>query len=164
MIATMAIPTLPKKPARKRFTTKLTPEMIGVADRMFRNGGTVKTVAGALGVSVRTFNEWLEKGSVEGCPDELLVEFAATCESARAEAVNEGMASLKMHGQTDWKAQLEYLRALDPDTFSPQTRSKVDIKVEAKRTIDYSKLSDTELERLAQIEEEARLLLAKGQG
>lgn len=161
------VPPLPTKPAtsaaRKSFKTSVEPHMVETAATALKSGLPLNLVAGLCGVHKRTFQKWLELGSDEACTDPVLTELAMRVEQARAEAAQQGIKLLQLHALTDWKPALELLRAQDPDTWAPQTRSKIDLTVGPKAPKDLSHLGDAELERLNEIETERAKLLGPGQ-
>ncbi len=144
-------PPLPK-PAPRSFKSKIEAWMIPVAVKATENGLPLKLVGGLIGVTSATILRWRDLGEQEGCPDPLLVEFAMALSEARAKATQRGMQVMAEHGLTDWKATLELLRASDSETWSPQSRVKVDATVQAIVPRDLSKLSFEELDMLTAIE------------
>lgn len=149
---------LTKPQAKKRFYTKAEPWMVGVAEQAILQGNSLKHVAGLLRVALRTLMRWLEAGQDEHCEDELLVELAVTIEHARAQTAAAGMKIMVAHGQLDWRAYLEVLRAQDPETWSAQTRSKVDVNVAVSKAKDLTHLSLEQLERMHALESEAEAI------
>lgn len=162
--AKKAPPPLPAKKAEgastlatRTYRSKLEPWMIGAAEAAIRQGLPLKNVAGVIGVSARTLSSWLERAQEEGC-DPLLAAFGATIEHARAEVSAEGVRLLKVHALSDPKALVELLRAQDPETWSPQTRSKVDVTVTPKAPLGLPNASDEELRELAALEARAEAI------
>lgn len=152
-------PPLPKK-TPKSFKTRIEPHMIAVAVKATEMGLPLNLVGGLIGVTRSTVLRWRDLGSQEGCPEPLLVEFALAIEEARAKAALQGLRVMSEHGLTDWKAQLEVLRASDPDTWSAQSRVKVEATVQAVAPRNLAALSDEELNQLASLEN--KLLLTSG--
>lgn len=149
----MAIPSLPgaaKKPPS--FKTTIEPWMIPVAVEAITAGLPLSLVGGLMGVTRQTISNWRELGAREGCPDPLLVQFALAVERARAEASRAGVQLMQQHAAVDWKAAHALLQASDPDTWSPQSRMKVEATVAPAPARDLSKLSDLELHQLAALE------------
>lgn len=144
---------------RKRLRTKLEDWMIPVAEQALLNGSPLRTVAGLIQVSYRTLERWLAAGEEEGCDDELLLDFVATVYEARSQVASKGMSIMNAHALTDWRAQLEINRAQDPETWAPQSRSKVDVDVKvSERKRDLSHLSLEQLEELNRLESEAEAI------
>lgn len=152
-------PPLPKK-TPKSFKTKIEGWMIAVAVKATESGLPLKLVGGLIGATSATVLRWRTQGEQEGCPDPLLVEFALAIEEARTKAALEGMRLMNDHAATDWKAALEVLRASDPETWSAQSRVKIDATVQAVAPRNLSALSDEELNQLASLEN--KLLLTSG--
>lgn len=149
---------LTKPQAKKRFHTKAEPWMVGVAEQAILQGNSLKHTAGLMRVAPRTLQRWLEAGQDEHCEDELLVELAVTIEHARAQTAAAGMKIMVAHGQLDWRAHLEVLRAQDPETWSAQTRSKVDVNVAVTKAKDLAHLTLEQLERMHALESEAEAI------
>jgi len=149
----MGIPALPKT-AKKTpsFKTKIEEWMIPVAVKALKSGLPLSLVGGLLGVTRRTLTSWRDLGSQEGCTDPLLVQFALDIEKARAEASMDGVALMQQHAAVDHKAALALLQAQDPETWSPQSRVKLEATVAPAPARDLSKLSNEELQQLAALE------------
>ena len=137
-------PPIPKK----KFKTKLEAHMIPIVDRLVRQGLPIESVAGGVGVSRRTFDNWISEGSEEGCLDELKVELAATVEAARSSVTGEGIEMMKVHAMSDWRACEALLKAQNPTVFDRAKNVKVDAKIETKDAgpQDLSALSLEDLE------------------
>jgi hypothetical protein len=135
----------------KRWHTKIEGWMIDVAEKAILEGLPMARVAGLLGVSTRTLEKWRAEGQQPGCKDALKVELSVTIEEARAKAAQAGIQLMKMHAMKDWKAQLELLRAQDPQTWSPQSRQHIEIEMKTPER-DLSQLSDEELAQLEALE------------
>lgn len=133
------------------FAKKLTPEMITVIANAMEMGMPDKSVAGLIGVHKTTFLRWLGEGAKEDCPDPRKVELAVRVEQARQRAVMAGVQNLAIHAQRDWRAQVELLRAMDPETWSPTQRIQHEV-TQVEKEEDLSMLTDEELEIRAQIE------------
>lgn len=148
-------------PTTRRFRTKLEPWMAKVVGAAIKQAQPLSTTAGLIGVTKATLIRWRQEGLEEGCPDPLKVELAVIIEEARSEAIQAGMETMQLHAAEDWRAQAEILRALDPDTFSPQHRSKVEVEVkEVKRSLKH--LSDAEVLELERLEAKAYKSLPSG--
>jgi hypothetical protein len=150
----------PPPPARSQvmpsFNTSIQSWMIPVIEKAVRAGLPIKLCAGLIGIAPRTLTRWRELGQQDNCPDPLLVELSLTVEKARAEAALAGVELMQMHAARDWKAAHALLQAQDPDTWSPQSKSKVELEVKVAETEDLSMLTDEELEMRARIEEKVR--------
>lgn len=143
----------PRTELAPTFKHKAESWMVAVVDRALRAGMPLAQTAGLIGVTRKTFSKWLALGQDEKCTDPVLVEFAVAVEKARSEAALKGVQLMNMHAAVDWKCQLELLRAQDPDTWSAQTRSKVDVTHhDGSDQRDLSGLTDEELEELAALE------------
>jgi hypothetical protein len=161
VVAAAPAGALPAK-FERRPAPKLAPHMIETARTALVNGLPLQLVAGLIGIHKRTLQRWLELGQDENCSDPLLAEFALVVEQARAQAALDGVKALKLHALTDWKATVELLRAQDPDTWSPTTRSKIDVTVTPKGPKSLAHLTEAELEERAALEE--RLAQLDGAG
>ena len=108
-------------------------------------GGSFNTVAAAsAGISVRTFNSWMERGEMEeariaeGFPpseDEAkYVKFRQDVEKARAEAEVEAVSMVKMAARNGtWQAAAWYLERSFPQRWS---RNRIEEIVEEKEEAD----------------------------
>lgn len=166
----MAVPPLPPRktaivkadaPAKVVRRGVLEPHMVPVAQRLAAQGLPLPSIAGALGIHKRTLQRWVDEGLQEGCTDPLLQEFAAAFVQGRSNIVGEMVEVMRQHALTDWKAAHAILQTVDPETFSLQTRTKVDLTVEAKPVKDLSGLDTEDLLRLAELEAEASAIEAK---
>ena len=149
-------PPPPKKAAlvaTRTFRTRVEPWMSQVVAAAIEAGQPLASCAGLIGVTKQTIIKWRQKGLEDNCPEPLLVDFAYAVEEARAKAIAMGVQNMQVHAQEDWRAQAELLRAMDPETFAPQQRSKVEVELSPKAPDDLSVLSDDELEMRAIIEE-----------
>ncbi len=146
---------LAEPPVTRGWRTKAEPWMVGVLSAAIERGEPVHSAAGLLRVSKTTLLKWIHEGAADGCRDPLLAELSAAVYEARSKAISTGVRNLQTHARKDWKAQLELLRAQDPDAWSPQTRSKVEVThVEAPE--DLSVLTEEELLQREMIENKLR--------
>lgn len=128
------------------------PWMLNVVCDNLREGATLKTCAARIRVNPRTLTTWLTAGRKEGATAEL-EELALAVEEARADYVSGLVEVVKVHAFKDWRAAEMLLRAADPETYSPQHRSKVDITVTRDDEEDLSGLSDEQLAARAEQDE-----------
>lgn len=133
--------------------------MIPIVCNALQMGLPLTGVAGLIGVTRNTFMRWLTEGQDENCKDELKVELAVRVYEARAKAALEGVKMMNLHAAEDYRAQLELLRAQDPETWAPKAQTKIDVEVSQKPQRDLSLLTDSELEDLARLE--AKIQAAK---
>ena len=151
-----ALPT-PTSPPKteivvRKFRVKPEPWMIGVAEKLVREMLPLRLVAGYLGVSASTLAAWRTAGEDPACSDPLLQELAFTIAKARAEMTVNGIAMLKAHAMTDYRAGLELLKAADPETWSPKSTVKLEAEVSVKPARDLSKLTLEQLDELERLE------------
>jgi len=143
--------------------TKLTHELISQADTLLRAGNWVDTVAQMLGVTRRTFYNWLKRGEEEalrledgGDMDEdenIFADFFHTVERARAFAEVNSVrvlrtgASQRIEG--DWKASLAWLERARPDRWGKrQIEQKLTIAKEEPSRLPVEDLSDDALDEV----------------
>lgn len=100
--------------------TKLTKELIKEAERLLRAGNYVVTVCQFLGISERTWYNWLnegEQGFEEG-KNNLKVQFFQSIKKAESTAEIRNVQVVQnaaQHG--DWKAAMTYLQRRFPDRW-----------------------------------------------
>ncbi len=146
--------------AKKKYTRPrgLEPWMIDVVERGVSKGMPLQTTAGLIGVSRQTLDRWREKGHTEGA-EEIYVEFAMRVESARADANKRGVQNLEqlaVGGSV--QAQMELLKAQDPDTWAPKA-TKLDVTVTPGK--QFEEMSDAKLLLMQKIEEASAEEVAK---
>lgn len=157
----LAAPSTASTVVTRSYRRTLEPWMIEVAAKAALEGLPMNLIAGLLQVSPKTFSRWISQGQEEGA-DELMASLSATVFEARSQAVQAGIRTLKVHALSDHKALIEYLRAMDPETFSPQTRSKIDLEVSAKAPAALPNLTAEQLLELKAHEEAAERLRSGG--
>lgn len=128
------------------------PWMTNVICDNLREGATLKTCAARIRVDPRTLSRWLAEGRKDGAPAELQ-ELWFSVEEARADFVGGLVETVKIHALKDWRAAQMLLQSVDPETYSPQHRSKVDITVTRDEEEDLSGLSDEQLAARAEQDE-----------
>jgi hypothetical protein len=139
----------------RKWATKLTPELIEVAERSIGLGLPVASCAGIIGVHKATWQRWLAEGQKEDCKDPLVAELALRVEKARQDAILKGVKNMGMHATRDYRAQLELLKAQDPATWVQTQRIQQEVKVITEEE-DLSDLSDEELELREMIESKVK--------
>lgn len=108
---------------RKR-TTKLTPELIKEAARLVAEGNYITHVAQALGISRKTFYNWLEQGA--RATHGLKREFYEAITKAEAEAVLRNVKIIQKAAETNWQAAAWYLERRYPELFGRKDKIGVD--------------------------------------
>jgi hypothetical protein len=126
--------------------------MVSVAEKLVREMLPLRLVAGYLGVSASTLSAWRTAGEDPACTDPVLQELALAIARGRAEMTVNGIAMLKAHAMTDYRAGLELLKAADPDTWNPKSTVKLEAEVTVKPSRDLSKLTLEQLDELERLE------------
>lgn len=135
-------------------------------------GMPLQTTAGLVGVSQNTLHRWLRRGQDaidlrdeggEPEPSELIYEkLTKEVDLGRSKQHLEGIRMMKLHALKNWQAQIALLKAQDPHTYAERSVSKVEMEVDRPPALDYSALSDEELETLARLQEKAKKALPSG--
>lgn len=102
-----------------------------ICERITR-GVPAKTAAQAVGISVRTFNDWLKRGLEAADDDEReapFVAFAEAVEEARARFVAVHVENVAAAGADDWKASA-WLLERRTKAFQKREQTTVDQKVQ----------------------------------
>lgn len=124
--------------------------------------GSVPDIAAAyVGIDKRTLMSWIRRGIEAGPDSEGLdrefYEFAELCTQARANAAVGLTAIAWRHAREDGKVTIALMEKLFPETYGRKSTTEVKGKVEHEhRAVDYSKLSDEELEEAERLALKAR--------
>lgn len=126
---------------------RLTEELIQVYGRVY-NQGTQEMACSAIGMSVRTVQDWIDKAREEDCDDELLMLLRDTHDAVTHGGNRAAMFKLNMeHAVDDPKTAVEMMKIMIPSA-NPVKTFKADIKVTAQKAPDTSHLegmSDEEI-------------------
>lgn len=133
---------------RKR-TTKLTPELIKEAARLVAEGNYITHVAQALGISRKTFYNWLEQGA--RATRGLKREFYEAITKAEAEAVLRNVKIIQKAAETNWQAAAWWLERKYPEEWGRKDRMNLEtdngIVIKVEKVEETSEVQSNELER-----------------
>ncbi len=131
---------------------KFTPEAQRKILVAFQMGHFLETAAAYGAVQKRTLMTWLERGAMAGPEAEGLekefYDFTELCTQARAASKVGLVAIAWRHARADGKVAIALMEKLFPEEYGKKTTKEVTGKVEVEhKKVDYSNLSDEELEQ-----------------
>lgn len=147
-------------PAERR-PYKFTPEAKRKILVAFQMGHFLETAAAYGKVSKQTLMAWLERGAIvdpesEGL-DKEFYDFTELCTEARAASKVGLVAIAWRHAREDGMVALKLLEKLFPEEYGRRSVQEVTGKVEVEhKKVDYSNLSDEELEQAEKLALKAR--------
>lgn len=99
---------------------KLTKEVADEIVSVLATGGYAETAAAAVGISPRTFRDWMQRGDPEGKKkaDERYRKFRERVERAVAESESSIVERVRHAALTDWKAAAWLLERRQPDRWA----------------------------------------------
>ena len=119
-------------------TEKKIAELVAVVE----TGVSIESACAMVGIHRSTWYEWRERPEIEARLDRAL----AVAESRLLDSIREA-------GRDDWRASAWILERRYPETWSKrsevQAAGSVEVVVRRGDKVDYSALSDNELERIA---------------
>jgi transposase len=122
-------------------------------------GAYIEDAAESVGITSRTVYNWLARGEEhedqKRVPkaEEPYVQFLHRVTRAKAEAKIWHLANVRRHAAEDWRASKWWLSVVDPDRWSERHRVEHSgaAGVFAPATIDFSALTDEEVEKLEEL-------------
>jgi len=140
---------------RARRNKTLTPELIDVLERsIIQHRMPIGMACDLVGFSDKTLRRWIAEGMEEDCTDPLKQELAERLTVAKATAVKPFFETFQEHAAVDPRACRELLGFMDPDRFTPQTKTKIEATVTPKTNLDgLRNLSEEELAEFERQEE-----------
>lgn len=127
--------------------------------KLIRKGYPYTTVCRYVGVTPRTFKEWLEKGKAGLSPD--YVDFYERVARAEAEAEMRTIQTLKMHEKADWRVSAWQLERRWPEHWSKKDRVMAEMQVSATINVDSKEALGRTLIQDTAARELARRLIDK---
>ncbi len=140
---------------------KFTPEAQRKILVAFQMGHFLDTAAAYGGVTKQTLMTWLERGATSGPEGEGLdkefFDFMELCTEARAASKVGLVAIAWRHAREDGNVAIKLMEKLFPEEYGRRSVQEVKGKVEVEhKKVDYSNLSDEELEQAEKLALKAR--------
>lgn len=110
--------------------TKLTKDLIKEAERLLRAGNYTVTVCQFLGISERTWYNWLNEGEkdLEAGKNNLKVQFFQSVKKAESTSEIRNVQVVQNAAQEgDWKAAMTYLERKFPDRWGRREKVSADV-------------------------------------
>lgn len=129
--------------------TKLTKQVIAdVAHHIYPVGNYFSTACELAGIGATTGYNWLamaegRKRRSPGVPEDLLIEFLKAVKDSESRVENAAVLAWRTAFDNDWRSVAEYLSRRFPERWRKTERQEVEF------TIDWEKLTDDQLKRIA---------------
>lgn len=113
--------------------TKLTPEREERLIALLRAGQYRSSACAAVGISDRTFRNWLEKGE-QG--DVRFSELSRKVREAEADAENRVIVQILIHGKEDWRALSWWAERRFPNRWGDAKAASIKLEHERENMLD----------------------------
>lgn len=150
----------PKSDKPKGRPTKLNADKQSKILEAVREGLPYTTACALAGIHYSTFAEWKLKGEQD--PESVYADFAMAVKEAEAEAEAANVKRIRSAADNgQWQAAAWILERRHPDKWGRTDRQQVSGQVSIVN-VDYSKLTDEQLERIANGESPASVITQPG--
>lgn len=121
---------------------KLTTVMVERAAQLIVAGNTREHTAQALGINVRTFQSWLQRGKNEkrGIKKDLY----DAIERAEAEAVARNVALIQTAAKKSWQAAAWWLERRYPQYYGKREKTEMELNANVKYVATFAKKNEEE--------------------
>lgn len=133
--------------------TKLNKERMRVLVEAIEAGNKYDTACALAGISYYSFRQWILRGEQEKDVTNKFHKFHEAIKKAEAIAEQRAVELWVKAIPRDWKAARDFLRYRSPERWNKQETIEHRGMVETTQKIDFSKLTNEELEELAKIAE-----------
>lgn len=139
--------------ARTGRRSKLTPEVEKKIIQALKDGNYFAVACKLAGISPQTGHEWIARGrgtDKTRKSSKTFADFANAVKNAEAAAEDKAVRKIVAAGTETWQAAAWYLERKFPDRWARRERPSPDL--------DFGKMSDEQLERIAEGEDPAVVL------